>query len=97
MCIRDRLPAQWPNASAFLKTLREGGELGMQNLSLRSTAAYQEIVSNAIQAAIGGTDPQKALDQAASDMNDLTDRVGVDLQRDAYKAWIAGRGYPPES
>lgn len=91
------LAAQWPNASAFLKTLREGGELGMQNLSLRSTAAYQEIVSNAIQAAIGGTDPQKALDQAASDMNDLTDRVGVDLQRDAYKAWIAGRGYPPES
>ena len=30
-------------------------------------------------------------------MNALTDRIGVDLQRDAYKAWIAGRGYPPET
>jgi len=90
------LAAQWPNAAAFLKTLREGGELGMQDLSLRNTAAYQEIISNALQSAIGGTDPKKALDQAANDMNDLTERVGVDLQRDAYKAWIAGRGYPPE-
>ena len=90
------LAAQWPNAPAFLKTLREGGERGIQDLSLRSTAAYQEIISNALQSAIGGTSPKDALDEAASAMDALTERIGVDLQRDAYKAWIAGRGYPPE-
>ena len=91
------LAAQWPNAPAFLKTLREGGELGIQDLSVRNTAAYQELISNAIQSAIGGTSAKDALDQTAKDMDELTERIGVDLQRDAYKAWIAGRGYPPET
>ena len=48
------LREQWPNAAAFQDTLRDGGELGMMDLTLRNTAAYQDAMSTAIQAAIGG-------------------------------------------
>ena len=88
---------QWPNAAAFQDTLRDGGEQGILELTLRNTAAYQDAMSTAIQAAIGGQDPQEALDQMAKDWDELTEQVGVDKQRDAYKAFVAGRGYPPES
>ena len=91
------LREQWPNAASFQDTLREGGELGMMDLTLRNTAAYQDAMSTAIQAAIGGKDPREALDQLAKDWDELTEQTGVDRQRDAYKAFVAGRGYPPES
>ena len=88
---------QWPNATAFQDTLRDAGEKGILELTLRNTAAYQDAMSTALQAAIGGADPQEAIDQLAEDWDALTEQIGVDAQRDAYKSFIAGRGYPPES
>ena len=88
---------QWPNAAEFQDTLRDAGEKGILELTLRNTAAYQEAMSTALQSAIGGEDPKKALDQLAEDWDALTEQIGVDAQRDAYRAFIAGRGYPPES
>ena len=88
---------QWPNAAQFQDTLRAAGEKGILELTLRNTAAYQDAMSTALQAAIGGKDPKEALDQLAEDWDALTEQIGVDAQRDAYQSFIAGRGYPPES
>ena len=46
-------------------------------------------MSRAVIAAIGGTDPKEALDALAAEWDALTEQVGVDKQREVYKAWAA--------
>ena len=38
---------------------------------------------------MGGADPQESLDDVASDWDALTEKVGVDKQREAYKQWAS--------
>ena len=59
----------------------------MLDLSIRNTAAFDEVVTRAITAAFGGDDPQNGLDQAAEEWDRLTDRIGVDVQKRAYPDW----------
>ena len=74
----------------------DAGAAGMLDLTLRNTAAYQDAFGAALQAAIGGEDPQKALDNLAKEWDSLTKQVGVDAQRRAYNAFVStGRAYPP--
>ncbi len=77
----------WANANEYLDTLQAGAETGLLDLSIRSTAAYEEALTRAITAAFGGEDPQAALDQAAAEWDRLTDRIGVDVQKRAYLDW----------
>ena len=79
----------WGNAKEYLDTLQAGAESGLLDLSIRSTAAYEESLTRAITSAFGGEDPQAALDQAAAEWDRLTDRIGVDVQKSAYLDWAA--------
>ncbi len=79
----------WGNANEYLDTLQAGAETGLLDLSIRSTAAYEESLTRAITAAFGGEDPQTALDQAAEEWDRLTDRIGVDVQKRSYLDWAA--------
>jgi multiple sugar transport system substrate-binding protein len=46
-------------------------------------------MARAVNAAIGGEDPKTALDNMAAEWDQITQSVGVDKQREAYKVWAA--------
>jgi multiple sugar transport system substrate-binding protein len=46
-------------------------------------------MARAVIAAIGGEDPKAALDAMAAEWDQITESVGVDKQRAAYKVWAA--------
>mgnify|MGYP005838938137 CR=1 FL=1 len=79
----------WPSAPEYLKVLQEGAANGYADFSLIDTFKYQDAMSRAVIAAIGGTDPKEALDQLAAEWDALTEEIGVDRQRAVYTAWAA--------
>lgn len=79
----------WPYADEYLAILQDGAETGLLDLSIRNTFAYEESLTRAITAAFAGEDPQAALDQAAEEWNQITEQVGVDVQREAYQDWAS--------
>ncbi len=79
----------WPTAKDYLKVLQDGAAAGLGDFSLIETFKYQDAMSRAVIAAIGGTDPKEALDALAKEWDQLTETVGVDKQREVYKAWAA--------
>jgi multiple sugar transport system substrate-binding protein len=81
--------ALWPTAPEYLKVLQDGAAQGYADFSLIDTFKYQDAMSRAVIAAIGGTDPKEALDALAAEWDQLTEQVGVDKQREAYQAWAA--------
>jgi multiple sugar transport system substrate-binding protein len=81
--------ALWPTAPGYLKVLQDGAAQGYADLSLIDTFKYEDAMSRAVVAAIGGTDPKEALDAMAAEFDQITEQVGVDKQREAYKAWAA--------
>ena len=80
---------KWPTADAYLEILREGAESGLLDLSIRNTFLYEEALQRALGRAMAGEDPKTVMDDAAREWNDLTERVGVDKQREAYQTWAA--------
>jgi multiple sugar transport system substrate-binding protein len=81
--------ALWPTAPEYLKVLEEGAANGYADFSLIDTFKYQDAMSRAVISAIGGTDPQEALDALAAEWDQLTEQIGVDKQREVYTAWAA--------
>lgn len=81
--------ALWPTAPQYLAVLKDGAADGYADFSLIETFKYQDAMSRAVLSAIGGTDPKEALDEMASEWDQLTEQVGVDKQRAAYEAWAA--------
>ena len=79
----------WPGAKDYLKVLKDGAASGYADFSFIETFKYQDAMSRAVSAAIGGEDPKSALDAMAAEWDKLTAEVGVDKQREAYKAWAA--------
>jgi multiple sugar transport system substrate-binding protein len=81
--------ALWPTAPDYLKVLQEGAAQGYADLSVIDTFKYEDAMSRAVVAAIGGIDPKEALDAMAAEFDQITEQVGVDKQREAYQAWAA--------
>ena len=79
----------WPGAKDYLKTLKDAAAAGYADLSVIETFKYQDAISRAVNSAIGGEDPKAALDALAAEMDQITESVGVDKQREAYKVWAA--------
>ena len=79
----------WPDAKYYLATLEEGAKTGLLDLSIINTFAYMDALARGLQATMGGADPQESLDDVASDWDALTEKVGVDKQREAYKQWAS--------
>jgi multiple sugar transport system substrate-binding protein len=79
----------WPGAKDYLKTLKDGAAAGYADFSFIETFKYQDAMSRAVNAALGGEDPKSALDAMAAEWDQITQAVGVDKQREAYKAWAA--------
>ena len=77
----------WPDAKEYLDALQAGGVSGLLDLSIINTFAYEDALAIGLQAAMGGADPQEELDGVASAWDELTEKVGVDAQREAYMQW----------
>lgn len=89
----------WPEAPAYLATLKQGAEVGVHDLGIPGAREYEQALDRAITAAYAGTDPQEALDQAASEWDEITDNIGVDEQKAAYDEYVASRApnvYPEQ-
>ncbi|QIG49987.1 sugar ABC transporter substrate-binding protein [Nordella sp. HKS 07] len=79
----------WPGAKDYLKVLKDGAASGYADISVIETFKYQDAISRAVNAAIGGEEPQAALDALAAEFDQITEAIGVDKQREAYKVWAA--------
>jgi multiple sugar transport system substrate-binding protein len=78
----------WPGADEYLANLNEAANNAVIDLIMPGAADYSTAVDRAVASASGGTDPKRALDAAAAEWDSITQRLGVDKQRDAYNAFL---------
>jgi multiple sugar transport system substrate-binding protein len=88
--------SRWPNAKDYLAALKAGSETGLLDLSLLQTDKYEEVLRQSISKLWAGDDPKAILDQAASDWDAITDKIGVDKQKAVYQTWAAKSGAYPK-
>ena len=79
----------WPDAKEYLDALQAGAVSGLLDLSIINTFAYEDALAIGLQAVMGGADPQEELDGVAAAWDALTEKVGVDAQREAYMQWAS--------
>ena len=81
--------SRWPDAKEYLDALQAGAVSGLLDLSIINTFAYEDALAIGLQAVMGGADPQTELDGVADAWDALTEKVGVDAQREAYMQWAS--------
>ncbi|MEK9701114.1 MAG: sugar ABC transporter substrate-binding protein [Deltaproteobacteria bacterium] len=87
--------SKWPDAKDYLKALGDGAKTGLLDLSLLQTDKYEEVLRQSISRLWAGEDPKSILDDAASQWDSITKRIGADKQKAVYKDWAAkGGAYP---
>ena len=86
----------WPDAPAYLDTIKKAGETGLLDLSLLQQDKYDEAMTKAISSLWTGEDPKAIVDRMASQFDAITEKVGVDKQKEVYKAWAAKPGAYPK-
>ncbi len=79
--------SRWPEAPQYLEALQAGAVSGLLDLSLLQTDRYEEALRQGISRLWAGEDPQAILDDVARQWDAITDRIGVDAQREAYLDW----------
>jgi multiple sugar transport system substrate-binding protein len=82
----------WATAPDYLNALKAAAEKGYSDLIVINAAQYATELARGVNAALGGQDPKVALDSVATEWDALTERVGVDRQREAYSDWAAKPG-----
>ncbi len=91
----EEYKALWPEAPEYLQALQDAAETGLLDLSLIQTDRYEEALRQATSRVWAGEDVQTVLDDAAAQWDDITNRIGVDAQREAYQEWASNpNAYP---
>ena len=85
----------WPDAGAYLDTIKAAGEKGLLDLSLLQQDKYDEAMSKAISGLWANKDPKAAIDELAKNFDAITEKVGVDNQKAVYKVWASKPGAYP--
>jgi multiple sugar transport system substrate-binding protein len=86
----------WPEAPEYLDTLLEAAEKASLDIFMPGAQEYHEAIDRAITSVYAGTDAQEAMDSAANEMAEVTERLGVDRQKQAYANYVKMKGaYPP--
>ena len=91
----EEYKSRWPEAPQYLEALNEGAINGLLDLSIIQTDRYEEALRQGISRLWSGEDAQAILDDVASQWDDITDRIGVDKQREAYEAWASNAAAYP--
>jgi len=81
---------RWGNAPQYLDILEKSSKNGMPDLFLYQISRYERVLTEGLNAAFAGdVPPDVALDKIAASWDSLTKAIGVDKQREIYKAWSA--------
>ncbi|MFN8593758.1 MAG: extracellular solute-binding protein [Thermomicrobiales bacterium] len=84
--------ARWPNAGAYLDTLKSAADGALLDIIMPGSAEYHTAIDQMVTAAQAGT----AVDQAVIDgnvaFNEITDRIGRESQKAAYENFKALKG-----
>ncbi len=81
--------SRWPEAPQYLAALKEASLSGLLDLSLLQTDRYEEALRQGLSRLWAGEDPKAILDDVAAQWDDITQRVGVDKQKEAYLDWAS--------
>ena len=81
--------SRWPDAKHYLEAAEKGAVSGLLDLSIINTFAYIDALAAGLQTVMSGGDPQTELDGVAAKWDALTEKVGVDEQREAYMEWAS--------
>ena len=85
----------WPDAGAYLDTVKLSGEKGLLDLSLLQQDKYDEAMMRSISSLWAGEDPKTVADSMAAQFDAITEKVGIDKQKEVYGAWAAKPGAYP--
>jgi multiple sugar transport system substrate-binding protein len=85
----------WPDAGAYLDTIKLSGEKGLLDLSMLQQDKYDEAMSKGLSSLFAGTDAKAVADDMAAQFDAITEKVGADKQKEIYKAWAAKPGAYP--
>ncbi len=85
----EEYKSRWGEAAEYLDALQQGAVSGLLDLSLIQTDKYEEALRQGISRLWAGEDPQAILDDVAAQWDAVTERVGVDKQKEAYLDWAS--------
>jgi multiple sugar transport system substrate-binding protein len=86
----------WPQAPQYLEALHQGAENGLLDLSILQTDKYEEALRQGISRLWAGEDPKAILDDVAKQWDSITQKIGVEKQKAAYKEWASKSGAYPK-
>jgi multiple sugar transport system substrate-binding protein len=78
----------WPAAKDYLINLANAANNGVIDLTMPGSQDYALSIDRMCTAVWSGTDPETALKKAAQEWDAITQRLGVDAQRDAYQQFV---------
>jgi multiple sugar transport system substrate-binding protein len=81
--------SRWPEAPQYLAALHQAAIDGLLDLSLIQTDKYEEALRQGMSRLWAGEDPKAILDDVAAQWDQITDKVGVDKQKQAYQEWAS--------
>jgi multiple sugar transport system substrate-binding protein len=82
----------WPSAAEYLKTLCDAANDAVLDLTMAGAGDYANAIDRAMTSMYAGKDVQDALDEAASEWNRITDKLGTDKQRASYANFLTYPG-----
>ena len=85
----EEYKSRWPEAPEYLDALQQGAVSGLLDLSLIQTDKYEEALRQAISRLWAGEDAQAILDDVAAQWDAVTEKIGVDKQKEAYADWAS--------
>lgn len=88
--------AKWPDAKDYLAALQAGATNGLLDLSLLQTDKYEETLRQMISKLWAGEDPKAIADAAAAEWDAITEKIGVDKQKEVYSSWASKSGAYPK-
>jgi multiple sugar transport system substrate-binding protein len=90
--------ARWERAGEYLDMLRDQTNNALLDIIMPGSQEYHLAIEQMWGAVQGGTPAEQAAADANAAFNAITDRIGRDVQREAYAAYLAvGNVYPSES
>ncbi len=87
----------WPDAKAYLINLNNSANVGLLDPIMPGAQDYFLSLDRMATAVWAGTDPQEALNTAAAEWDDTTDRLGVDSQKAFYAEFLKLPGATAEN
>ena len=85
----EEYKSRWAEAPQYLEALEAGATSGLLDLSLLQTDKYEEALRQGISRLWAGEDPKAILDDVAAQWDAVTERIGVDKQKEAYTEWAS--------